>query len=895
MRKFTRLLLLAVMLMFVQNSFAQNIRGFYLQDVGDWIGNSTKENDILNYAQGNGFNYILFYDLGDINWSSSSEKNQLAAFIRKAKTQYGILQVGGVVEYSGYVTQNILPYNNGRSSSLEKFDVINLEFEFWVSSSISSSYCSKFLTSAGFACTKAGAWSFAWREFKLIDNICAANGMISEWYLGWPDLAQMQQIASRADRILLSAYRPSDSDIYTYSKGRMKDIASIGGTTKVLTLLSAQSSFMGPWLSTHPQTRPFQTLKAGLDAETASFANNIDLQGYQWFTYKYLPKTMLATASITANGPLSFCPGNSVTLTANTGASYLWSPGGQTTRSINATVAGSYAVRVTSTSGVSVMSSPVVVTLSGSGSAPTVTASGPTTFCPGGSVTLTSSNASSYLWSNGETTQSIIVSNAGAYSVTVGGTCGGSSSPVVVSNAGSGTTPVITASGPTSFCPGGSVDLTSSVGTSYLWSTGETTRTITVSSAGSYTVTTGGACGGTSSATNVSDSGPGAVPTVTTSGPTSFCPGGSVTLTSSNAPLYLWSNGETTQSITVTNTGSYFVTTGGACGGTSSTVDVNAATAATTPVITASGSLSICPGSLLTLTSTAANSYVWSNGATTRSIIVSGAGDYSVSAYSGPGCSASSTVKSVSMLPAPSIPVITPNGSLTLTTTHTSVSLTSSTATAYLWSTTSASRTISVTSQGLYRVTVTGSNGCKSTSSDVLVTANGCTPPPAPTISLSSSAVLTPGQTVTLTANGSGSGWLWSNGANTRSITVSAAGVFTVRNYSKGYCFSTSLPTTVSLVLPRLSTAAETVENSDVNIFPNPASTEFDITFTANAGKDISIRLLDITGKEIYHNSVPAVEGENKVRVDVSELPRGIYLVYLQGENLKEVKKVIVK
>ena len=196
MKNKTRLFLLSALLMLSLSTFGQNVRGFYLQDVGSWLGNTTKENEILKYAQGNGFNYILFYSLGDISWTNSTNKNQLGAFIKKARTSYGITQIGGVVEYAGYLSQNIIPYNNSRSSSLEKFDVINLEFEFWVSSSISSSYCSKFLNSAGFTCDKAGAWKFAWRELKLIDDICAANGLISEMYLGWPDLTQMQQIAS---------------------------------------------------------------------------------------------------------------------------------------------------------------------------------------------------------------------------------------------------------------------------------------------------------------------------------------------------------------------------------------------------------------------------------------------------------------------------------------------------------------------------------------------------------------------------------------------------------------------------------------------------------------------------------------------------------------------------
>ncbi|WP_396159480.1 beta strand repeat-containing protein, partial [Flavobacterium sp.] len=56
-------------------------------------------------------------------------------------------------------------------------------------------------------------------------------------------------------------------------------------------------------------------------------------------------------------------------------------------------------------------------------------------------------------------------------------------------------TPTITAGGPTTFCSGGSVVLTSSIGTSYLWSTGATTQSIAVSTSGNYSVQVANAAG----------------------------------------------------------------------------------------------------------------------------------------------------------------------------------------------------------------------------------------------------------------------------------------------------------------------------------------------------------------------------------------------------------------
>ncbi|TDO25890.1 beta strand repeat-containing protein, partial [Sediminibacterium goheungense] len=118
-----------------------------------------------------------------------------------------------------------------------------------------------------------------------------------------------------------------------------------------------------------------------------------------------------------------------------------------------------------------------------------ISANGPTTFCAGGSVTLTATGGASYLWSNGSTTSSITVSAAGTYSV-VATSAEGCSSASVSSSVTVNPVPTaaISADGPTTFCAGGSVTLTATGGASYLWSNGATTSSITVSSGGVYSV-----------------------------------------------------------------------------------------------------------------------------------------------------------------------------------------------------------------------------------------------------------------------------------------------------------------------------------------------------------------------------------------------------------------------
>lgn len=263
---------------------------------------------------------------------------------------------------------------------------------------------------------------------------------------------------------------------------------------------------------------------------------------------------VVPTATITPSGSVSQC-GGSLTLSASGGASYLWSTGATT--STITVGSGSYTVTATSASGCTTASAATTVTIN-----PAVTASvspATATTC-GGNVTLTASGGSTYLWSSGQITSTVSVP-AGVYTVTATGTggCTGQAT-ATVSNA-SAATAAITPSGTVSQC-GGSVLLTASAGSSYLWSTGETTQSITASSSGSYrvTVTAGSGCTATSAPTTVTIS---AVPSAFISPSQSIiqpCQGSTQTLTSSTAASYLWSTGATTQAVNITQSGTYRVT-----------------------------------------------------------------------------------------------------------------------------------------------------------------------------------------------------------------------------------------------------------------------------------------------------------------------------------------------
>ncbi|MFZ1692875.1 MAG: gliding motility-associated C-terminal domain-containing protein [Flavobacteriales bacterium] len=196
--------------------------------------------------------------------------------------------------------------------------------------------------------------------------------------------------------------------------------------------------------------------------------------------------------SITPDGPTALCPGQSVTLTASGGDSYVWSPGGETSASITVSDPGGYSVDGSNACGTG--SAQITIT-EASGPSIIITPDGPTAICPGQSVTLTASGGDSYVWSpGGETSASITVSDPGSYSVDGTNACGTGSAQITITQA-SGPSVQITPNGPTALCSGQSVVLTASGANNYIWSNQQSGASITVNQAGTFSVIGSNSCG----------------------------------------------------------------------------------------------------------------------------------------------------------------------------------------------------------------------------------------------------------------------------------------------------------------------------------------------------------------------------------------------------------------
>ncbi len=413
----------------------------------------------------------------------------------------------------------------------------------------------------------------------------------------------------------------------------------------------------------------------------------------------------------------------------------------------------------------------------GTPSIPTISASGSTNICSGSSVTLTASTSNGILWSNGQTSQSITVSTAGNYSVTttVLG-CSSSSTVTTINTIPQPATPTITPGSATTFCSGGNVVLSSSASNGNVWSTGETTQSITVNSQGNYSVaSTINSCTSSLSSVITVTVNPNPIISVGTFNNPTSCSSltGSIQISGTGAGNLSWSgtssgnmNGVTFPlAISNLGAGTYNITFNNGCVSNTIFQTLTDPEIPVIPTITANGSTNICFGSSVTLTASTSNGILWSNGQTAQSIIVSTEGNYSVTTTV-LGCSSSSIATTINTIPLPITPTISA-GSATTFCSGGNVVLTSAAASGNNWSTGETTQSITVNTSGNYFVTeITG--GCASPISSVIT----ITVTNSPSISLGSS--INPSTCQALDGSieilGAGSGNLTWNGTVSGSI-----------------------------------------------------------------------------------------------------------------------------
>jgi gliding motility-associated-like protein len=445
----------------------------------------------------------------------------------------------------------------------------------------------------------------------------------------------------------------------------------------------------------------------------------------------------LTASALASNATCNGINNGSINLTfAGTGNTFVWS-NGSTTEDISGLAVGTYQVTATSSTGCTATTSATITQPSAiTSSTVTVTDA---TCSAGGTVDISASGgtgALTYSWSNGANTQDISGVSAGSYTVTItdANSCTITNGPNVVVAIG---TPSASTTVNSVSCNGGnngSIDLSVNGGTPnyvYAWSNGANTQDISGLAAGNYSVTVTDNIGCTATQTNIVISQPTAI-TVTNTSANLSCNGsnnGNILVTVSGgtgAYTYQWSNGSTSEDLNNIAAGTYSLTVSDANGCIRNLGPINITQPTALVISNVSTTIANCgqPDGSITLSvngGTGSYTYNWSNGANTEDINSLAEGSYTLTVTDANGCQVTQIV------------TVAGSGDISITLTAVdencgqpntgSVDLTVSGGTLpliYNWSNGANTEDINAVSAGTYSVTVTDSDGCTVSDSDIV-------------------------------------------------------------------------------------------------------------------------------------------------------------------------------
>ncbi|WP_162903404.1 Ig-like domain-containing protein [Taibaiella koreensis] len=334
----------------------------------------------------------------------------------------------------------------------------------------------------------------------------------------------------------------------------------------------------------------------------------------------------------------------------------------------------------------------------------------------------------------------------------------------------------VTPAGTVQACAGSTLTLTGSGTGSYQWLNatgpigGAVNTTLVTGTAGNYrlvvtNITSG--CADTTTAVAVTIN---PLPVVSLGRDTIFCSGNSLVLDAGNAGAsFLWDNSATTQTRTVTNSGTYFVkvTNSSNC----LARDTIQVTVNPTPTVNLGIDTNLCEGiSYVLQAGNTGASYLWNDNTTAQTKTVTASGSYSVKVTNGFNCSARDTVVAT-FYP---IPVVALGSDKDICADATVILDAGNPGETYIWDDGSTQQTRVVDASGTYYVTVSNIAHCKGSDTVQAIVH------PLPVVNLGNDTVFCHGNVLTLDAGNPGAAYLWSDNSTDRTLDAGATGTYSV-------------------------------------------------------------------------------------------------------------------
>lgn len=257
------------------------------------LGNTASENTLLDYAKNYNVKTLLLYDMHKINVKYNLTNTQtnrvLADFISNAKINYGILKIGVTGENIPFFKNVVNVYNNSRTNEFEKFDVYNLEFEFWRDEVVvsGSKHCENYLIPNGLSCDNDGAFQFFISVLKEMRTLASNNShnISTEAYVGKITENQAKTIGENLDLLRIHAYVKDPKLAFSYIEERLLSYINNKPNADVSVIFSSENNYMQDWLKSNSISEAEDIFTTDWKNASSTWKNSVNFKGFTYFNY----------------------------------------------------------------------------------------------------------------------------------------------------------------------------------------------------------------------------------------------------------------------------------------------------------------------------------------------------------------------------------------------------------------------------------------------------------------------------------------------------------------------------------------------------------------------------------------------------------------------------------
>jgi hypothetical protein len=273
-------------------------RKLYVDEFNNILGSYNLEKKLLEFSKKNNIETLILYDLNKVHkrfpLGDPTKNNILASF--RAKLEYNIKEISASGESGDFFIEAIHPYNKSRKKATEKFDVYNLEYEYWnKETSINGGYyCETYLKKGQIPCNRVGSFNFYLGTLTVMKLLAdeISHPIKIEAYIGRFRQEEVLKISNHVDRLLIASYVNNPDKSFEYVRDELKLLLEIKSEIEVSIIFSSEMNFMGVWLRENYFKNAEKIFFEELNKENKSLSTNLNFHGFTYYNFSYLDKVL---------------------------------------------------------------------------------------------------------------------------------------------------------------------------------------------------------------------------------------------------------------------------------------------------------------------------------------------------------------------------------------------------------------------------------------------------------------------------------------------------------------------------------------------------------------------------------------------------------------------------